>query len=138
MGVPRVLQFAELETGCFVPIRHRVNGDGYFRVNWNDRPEMFHRVVYRLHNGDIPRGQEVDHLCKVRSCCNPKHLRLLDGKHHAILSNRERYAERKDAAKEAWEHSGRTVTGTALGQLYGVSFSCSCAWIREWRRSPLP
>lgn len=33
-----------------------------------------HRIAYRLLVGDIPAGLQLDHLCRVRSCCNPDHL----------------------------------------------------------------
>lgn len=33
-----------------------------------------HRFSYLLHKGKIPGDLPLDHLCRVRSCCNPDHL----------------------------------------------------------------
>jgi hypothetical protein len=35
-----------------------------------------HRLAYEFANGPIPKGMEVDHICLVRHCQNPRHLRL--------------------------------------------------------------
>lgn len=37
-------------------------------------PAQVHRVVYEGMVGSIPEGMELDHLCRVRACCNPRHL----------------------------------------------------------------
>ena len=36
--------------------------------------EAAHRLAYRILIGEIPKGLEIDHLCKVRLCVNPEHL----------------------------------------------------------------
>lgn len=37
-----------------------------------------HRVAYVLATGsDIPEGMVIDHLCRVRLCVNPEHLRVV-------------------------------------------------------------
>lgn len=33
-----------------------------------------HRVAYETLVGPIPEGHHLDHLCRVRACCNPRHL----------------------------------------------------------------
>jgi hypothetical protein len=33
-----------------------------------------HRVAYEAWRGPIPVGLQIDHLCRVRDCCNPDHL----------------------------------------------------------------
>lgn len=38
---------------------------------------LAHRVAWVLTHGAIPDGLTVDHQCRVRTCCNPSHLRLL-------------------------------------------------------------
>lgn len=89
--------FVATECGCFVPLSHKLNLDGYLRKTWGNsrKPEereveMFHRFIYRAHKGEIPEGYEVDHLCNNRACCNPEHLRAIDGSEHASHSNRIR------------------------------------------------
>jgi hypothetical protein len=103
----RPLRFIELDTGCYVPVSHKLNPDGYFRKLWGNyrskqTHEMFHRFIWRAHNGPIPDGHEIDHLCGVRCCCNLKHLACLEGSAHTIKGNRNRYSMRKQAAKEFW------------------------------------
>jgi hypothetical protein len=45
-----------------------VIGDGKYKVR------ATHRVVWEALVGPIPDGMELDHLCRVRNCCNPDHL----------------------------------------------------------------
>src|SRR5699024_8092915 len=119
------------ETGCIVPTTHKLNSDGYFRKRTTDVLEMYHRTVWKKHNGDIPEGFEIDHMCRNRACCNIEHLQMLEGTAHTVKTNRERYADRKETAREYWLET--RCTGLALGEKFGVSFSSACRWIREWK-----
>jgi len=48
---------------------------GYGTFNLGDQKyDYAHRVAYRLMVGSIPEGLVLDHLCRVRHCCNPNHL----------------------------------------------------------------
>lgn len=33
-----------------------------------------HRISYMMSVGEIPKGLDLDHLCRNRVCCNPSHL----------------------------------------------------------------
>lgn len=35
---------------------------------------IVHRAVWELLVGPVPDGTELDHICRIRSCCNPDHL----------------------------------------------------------------
>ena len=58
--------------------KQSVGSHGYGQT-WDGKSVILsHRVAWILHhNQDIPEGMTVDHICRVRRCCNPGHLRLL-------------------------------------------------------------
>ena len=52
------------------------NGYGTFKkyVNKKRKRYMTHIVAYKSLIGDYDEGLLLDHKCRVRNCCNPKHL----------------------------------------------------------------
>jgi HNH endonuclease len=48
--------------------------DGYGAFSLDGRQIKAHRVAYSWLVGEVPEGCELDHLCRVRRCCNPVHL----------------------------------------------------------------
>jgi hypothetical protein len=68
------LYVPEPNTGCWLWLGC-VRPDGYgVRGVSKTRQVRAHRFVYELARGPIPRGLDLDHLCRVRSCVNPAHL----------------------------------------------------------------
>lgn len=66
----------EPNSGCWLWVGS-VTGPGYGQISNPDRrgkPLLAHRVSYELHVGPIPEGFDLDHLCRVRCCINPRHL----------------------------------------------------------------
>jgi hypothetical protein len=53
---------------------HKVKGYGHFTIGRN--VVKAHRWVYEEMVAPIPDGLEIDHICRVRDCVNPDHLRL--------------------------------------------------------------
>jgi hypothetical protein len=49
------------------------SGRGVFSVN-TGRSTSAHIVAYELVKGSIPKGLELDHLCRTGICVNPEHL----------------------------------------------------------------
>lgn len=50
------------------------NGYGRLWITEVDRYRPAHVVAWELEFGPVPDGLELDHLCRVRSCCNSAHL----------------------------------------------------------------
>lgn len=48
----------------------------YGVLTFRNKRKFAHRVAYELRHGQIPRGMDIDHICHVRLCVNPDHLRL--------------------------------------------------------------
>lgn len=60
-------------TGCWLWIAG-TNPNGYGQVDGYATSRYPHRVTLSVAAGPLIPGLEVDHLCRVRSCCNPAHL----------------------------------------------------------------
>lgn len=125
------------ENGCIVQVSHKLNHDGYFRKRvWHNgklTSMMYHRYMWIQKHGEIPEGYEVDHMCKNRACFNVEHLQLLKSSAHRTKDNIGRYSAEKDAAYKVWLRNNKSITGAALAQQVGVSYSATCKWIREWK-----
>lgn len=63
------------------------NADGYGLLNRT----YAHRLAFELVTGPIAPDREVDHLCFVRDCVNPRHLRA--------IPTRENRANQRSASK---------------------------------------
>ncbi len=58
-----------------------VKKDGYGMFNMYDHPaDNAHRISYKLFKGDIPKGLQIDHLCRFKACVNPDHLEAVTQK----------------------------------------------------------
>jgi HNH endonuclease len=53
-----------------------VQGFGHCRAA-DGRPGYAHRLAYEMTIGPIPPGLTIGHLCGVRACVNPAHLRAI-------------------------------------------------------------
>jgi hypothetical protein len=63
--------------GCWI-FQGKCSDTGYGTMRVNNRTVNLHRFAYRVWRGEIPENLEIDHLCRVRSCCNPAHLEAVD------------------------------------------------------------
>lgn len=81
------------ETECWQWTASKVVGHGQF-VPKRGHPVSACRYSYELHNGPIPKGLQVQHLCGDRGCVNPAHLQVVKT---AIWASQPRAARRKAA-----------------------------------------
>ena len=63
----------DLETGCLLWTAYTMQ-NGYGQFGMGGKTVLAHRTAYEHWVGRIPTGLVLDHLCRVRSCCNPDHL----------------------------------------------------------------
>lgn len=68
------------ENGCWIST-YSVASHGYAQIGWQENGGRWvvlaHRAAWVHVNGQMPLGMTLDHLCKVRRCVNPGHLRML-------------------------------------------------------------
>ena len=46
--------------------------------------KLTHRVSYEVAYGAIPAGLEIDHICRVRACYRPAHLRVVTHRENCL------------------------------------------------------
>lgn len=71
------------ESGCHIWDGCVTTG-GYGLIGYNYKSLYVHRVSYEHFVGAIPRGLEIDHLCRVRRCVNPNHLEAVTHRENGI------------------------------------------------------
>jgi len=59
--------------GCWIWLGH-LSYNGYGRLRFGMKDFFAHRFVWEYLVGEIPKGLNIDHLCRVKKCVNPDHL----------------------------------------------------------------
>ncbi len=96
-------------------------GYGRLRLGGRDVPVGYaHRISYELNVGPIPNGLVIDHLCRVRKCCNPAHLEVVTTRENVL---------RGESASVKIARSGRCKRGHDL--------TVPDAWVGRKRRCRL-
>lgn len=62
--------------------------DGYSKIWIKGKEWREHRYVWTQHNGDIPKGKVIRHLCNNPSCINIEHLAI--GTHYDNMQDRKK------------------------------------------------
>jgi hypothetical protein len=75
------------DTACWI-WRGRRDGSGYGQVYVDNKLVGIHRYMYRREGNRLADGEAVHHLCGVKLCCNPDHLRAMDPSKHQTLHSR--------------------------------------------------
>jgi len=79
------------QTGCWDWIGScQPSGYGQLNLQREDgaaRPELAHRISYRVFRGPIPTNinrPTIDHLCRNRKCVNPEHLETVSNRENIL------------------------------------------------------
>jgi len=57
-----------------------ISYNGYGTFYYNKKLQYSHRLSYESIKGKIPKGLQIDHLCRNRKCVNPDHLEVVTQK----------------------------------------------------------
>ena len=105
--------------GCWI-WRGRIAPNGYGRLG----SKYAHRVMYELHVGPIPTGLDVDHLCRVRHCVNPRHLEPVtrsENLRRGKSGEAPKLSLRKLTDDQVRYIRSSTEPNTVVGRMFGVS-----------------
>jgi hypothetical protein len=74
-ALDRFAKFVDVDGDCWEWQGYiSTNGYGQFRGDPKGSQGLAHRWAYELLVGPIPKGLQIDHLCRNRACVNPDHL----------------------------------------------------------------
>lgn len=68
------------------------DGNGYGRFSIKHIYYSAHRVAYEMLIEKIPRGLDLDHLCRTPLCVNPGHLEPVTRLENSLRGNHPKYA----------------------------------------------
>jgi len=71
------------------------HGYGMFNAGTDGPIVRAHRWSWEAENGPIPEGLVIDHLCRIRTCVRPSHLRVVTNRENVLAG--DTFAARKAA-----------------------------------------
>lgn len=88
--------------------------DGYIRVIISKKRIYAHRIVWEMHNGDIPEGMYIDHINHIRHDNRIENLRIVSKPDN--MKNKSLYKNNKSGFSGIYERSGKYI---AMARLEG-------------------
>lgn len=106
-----------------------LNSDGYGHLSVDGCALLSHRLAYTALVEPIPNGLQIDHLCRVKACCNPAHLEAVTA------------AENMRRAKAHITHCPKgheyTPKNTIMRGQQRTCRACFNAYRRAWRSAAM-
>ena len=72
-----------LENGCWMWLAGTFSR-GYGVFQWHNKARLAHRFVYEKLRGPVPKGLELDHLCRNTSCVHLSHLEAVTHRENVL------------------------------------------------------
>ena len=117
----------EPNTGCWLWFG-AMREDGYGKMLLRSRQTRPHIIAYEVFVGPVPQGLVLDHLCRERSCCNPRHLEAVTPRVNIL---RGVSTSARNAAKTHCKH-GHEFTPENTRRVRGGRHCVTCE--RRWTR----
>lgn len=107
--------------GCWVWTASLSNGYGQYMLV-TGKPVRAHRWAYEQFIGPVPKGLELDHLCRVPSCINPSHLEPVTHAENMRRGNAGKHQRAKTHCLHGHAYTGDNV----LWHLRGKCWARDC------------
>ncbi len=134
--VERLAHRGAIDGDCWVWMASK-NQKGYGRMVITDsdgkRTKVVHRVIYEHINGPLPKGLEIDHLCKNRACFNPSHIEAVTHKENCRRGNVGAHFGNKTHCPSGHPYSGDNLYISLKGSR--SCRECTRTKSREWARA---
>lgn len=103
---------------------------GYGQIYYQGKRHLVHRIMYENFAGAIPEGYQIDHLCRVPTCINPKHLEAVTPRENYLrgLSPAAQAARRKLCPK------GHKYTAVNWGKRKRRCRTCDAQWQKDYQK----
>ena len=121
------------ESGCWIWMG-TTNGFGYGRLNSDRKRKYAHRAAYELLIGEIPAGMQIDHLCRVKSCCNPAHLEPVTSLENTMRGDGPRLTRERSATVTHCPKGHEYTPANTRFDRNGSRCCRECAKLRERAR----
>lgn len=107
---------------------------GYGYANWEGKFILVHRFFFEKLKQKIPATKVIDHICRVRNCVNPVHLRAISNRKNILIGfGRGALNARKTHCKHGHEltkPNSYSDPGTKIRRCR----KCMSRRTAEWRR----
>jgi len=107
--------------------------NGYGVLSFQGRQWYAHRLIYEATHGPVPRGKELDHVCRVALCINPDHVEPVTHAENVQRGKTAKLAAGKVANIRRMASAG--MPDRELADLFGVRVETIRAVVRRktWR-----
>jgi hypothetical protein len=120
------------ETGCLEWTAHR-NRKGYGKFQAQRTVSVSaHRYIYEMLVGPIPKGLQIDHLCRNRACVNISHMEVVTLRENVRRGTSGQFQRNKTQCPQGHPYEGENLYVDARGARH--CRTCRTETMRTLRR----